>query len=74
MEPTSSDPASGVQVVEWMTMQQAAEHIGVSVRTVHRYVEDASVPLTRHRPLPGMIRLRADEVDAIRRIRLGFVA
>jgi excisionase family DNA binding protein len=73
MKPTPHS-AVALDETEWLTIAQAADRLGVSERTVHRYADDPNIPIERHAPLPGLVRLRADEVDAVRRVRLGGAA
>lgn len=43
------------------TVEDVANHFGVSVRTVRRWVADTAIP---HRRVGGTLRFRMDEVDS----------
>lgn len=51
--------------MEWLTMNQAATRVGVSVRTVERYIE--SNRLDVHKLPSGRRRVRVGDVDALLR-------
>ncbi|MGV9745801.1 helix-turn-helix transcriptional regulator [Rhodococcus zopfii] len=46
-----------------VTVAEAAEHYGLSVKTVRRYIADGRIPA--HRLGPKLVRLDLDEVDAV---------
>ena len=47
----------------WLTLEQTADYLGVSVTRVYQYVREGSIPFHR---LPGsnLLRFHADELDA----------
>ncbi len=51
------------QHAEWLTRQQAADRLGVSARTLSRWVEHGRCPV--HRTPGGRPRFRVDQVDAL---------
>jgi excisionase family DNA binding protein len=66
--PAGDGPGVGDEGGEygWVTPQQAARILGLSVRQVYRLVDRGVLPAYR---IGGAIRLLADDVDAYRRIR-----
>lgn len=50
---------------DWLTLEQAAEHLGVCERTIRRYVADGR--LTGYRLGPRLLRFDGGEVDALAR-------
>jgi excisionase family DNA binding protein len=51
--------------VAWLTIAQAAEHIGVAPSTVRAMVKDGR--LTAHRLGPRVVRLSSEEIDGAMR-------
>ena len=48
---------------QWLTRMQAAERLGINVRTVDRWV--ANGWLTRYETVSGLARFRAEDVEAL---------
>jgi excisionase family DNA binding protein len=64
---TSSDGAP----IEWLSSADAADYLGVGVRTLYKFIDDGDLPGYR---LGRVIRLKRDEIDAFiesRRIQPG---
>lgn len=49
--------------MEWLTMAQAATRVGVSIRTVERYVDAGKLEL--HAFESGRVRVRVGDVDGL---------
>lgn len=57
--------------IEWMSSGDAADYLGVGVRTLYKFIDDGDLPGYR---FGRVIRLKRDEVDAFiesRRIQPG---
>lgn len=64
---TSSDGAP----IEWLSSADAADYLGVGVRTLYKFIDDGDLPGYR---LGRVIRLKRNEIDAFiesRRIQPG---
>ena len=48
-------------VAEWLSTRHAAERLGVSLRTLYRFIDQGDLPAYK---MGRVIRLKADEVDA----------
>lgn len=46
--------------IQWMSTQDAAKHLGVSLRTLYKFIDEGLVPAYK---FGRVIRLRAPEVD-----------
>ncbi len=46
----------------WVDAQQVAQHFGVTLRTVRRWIKDGTIPA--HRIGPKLLRFDLAEVDA----------
>lgn len=54
--------------IQWMSTQEAAKHLGVSLRTLYKFIDEGLVPAYK---FGRVIRLRAPEVDSfIERARI----
>ena len=47
--------------IEWLSSQDAAERLGVSLRTLYKFIDEGQVPAYK---FGRVIRLQAGEVDA----------
>jgi excisionase family DNA binding protein len=47
--------------IEWLSTQAAAARLGITTRTLYRFIDQGELPAYR---LGRVIRLKADEVDA----------
>ena len=64
--PFDDDPDAGVDDVdtseiEWLSTQEAARRLGITPRTLYRFIDHCELPAYR---FGRVIRLRAHEVDA----------
>jgi excisionase family DNA binding protein len=64
--PFDDDPDAGVDDVdtseiEWLSTQEAARRLGITPRTLYRFIDHGELPAYR---FGRVIRLRAHEVDA----------
>jgi excisionase family DNA binding protein len=57
MSASSTEPP----VTEWLSTQEAARRLGVTPRTLYRFIDEGQVPAYR---FGRVIRLKADEVEA----------
>lgn len=63
-----SSPAFPAAEIEWLSTGAAAKRLGVTVRTLYRFVDEGQVPAYK---LGRVIRLQRSEVDEfIRRTRI----
>jgi len=61
MAPSRDDPADDTEGEGWLSTQSAAHRLGVSPRTLYRFIDQGDLPAYR---MGRVIRLRASEVDA----------
>jgi excisionase family DNA binding protein len=47
--------------IEWLSTQEAAKRLGITPRTLYRFIDQGELPAYR---FGRVIRLKADEVDA----------
>ena len=47
--------------IRWMSTKEAAEHLGVTLRSLYRFIDEGSLPAFK---FGRVIRLKADDVDA----------
>jgi len=47
--------------IRWMSTKDAAEHLGVTLRSLYRFIDEGAVPAFK---FGRVIRLKADDVDA----------
>lgn len=50
-----------VSEIDWLSTEQAARILGVTVRTVYKFIDDGALPAYR---FGRVIRLQRDELDA----------
>ena len=46
--------------IRWMSTKEAAEHLGVTLRSLYRFIDEGQVPAYK---FGRVIRLKADDVD-----------
>jgi len=46
--------------IEWMSTKEAAEHLGVTLRSLYRFIDEGSLPAYK---FGRVIRLKATDVD-----------
>ncbi len=46
--------------IRWMTTKEASEYLGITLRSLYRFIDEGLVPAYR---FGRVIRLKADEVD-----------
>ena len=46
--------------IRWMSTREASERLGVTLRTLYRFIDEGSLPAYK---MGRVIRLKADEVD-----------
>jgi len=46
--------------IRWMSTKDAAEHLGVTLRSLYRFIDEGSLPAFK---FGRVIRLKADDVD-----------
>jgi len=47
--------------IRWMSTKEAAEHLGVTLRSLYRFIDEGALPAFK---FGRVIRLKADDVDA----------
>ena len=47
--------------IRWMSTKEASERLGVTLRTLYRFIDEGSLPAYK---MGRVIRLKEDEVDA----------
>jgi len=47
--------------IQWMSTREAAEHLGVTLRSLYRFIDEGSLPAFK---FGRVIRLKAEDVDA----------
>jgi len=47
--------------IEWMSTKEAAEHLGVTLRSLYRFIDEGDLPAFK---FGRVIRLKATDVDA----------
>lgn len=52
----------------WLTIDEAAEYLGVSRRAIHRYIKERSLPAYKSK-VRGRTLLRQEDLDAFRQPR-----
>ena len=57
----SSDVPVGADETEWLSTQEAARRLGITPRTLYRFIDHGDLPAYR---FGRVIRLRAHEVEA----------
>ena len=60
MVPVSSEHQANPDDIVWMNSAEASKRLGVTVRTLYRFIDDGELPAYR---FGRVIRLKADEVD-----------
>jgi excisionase family DNA binding protein len=60
VEPSATD-RSGRPAVEWLSSAEAAARLGITPRTLYRFIDEGQLPAYR---FGRVIRLKATEVDA----------
>lgn len=60
MEPSATD-RTGRPAVEWLSTAEAAAQLGITPRTLYRFIDEGQLPAYR---FGRVIRLKASEVDA----------
>ncbi|MBI2708698.1 MAG: helix-turn-helix domain-containing protein [Actinobacteria bacterium] len=58
---SSSSSASGGASPRWLSTAEAARRLGITARTLYRFIDEGQVPAYR---FGRVIRLKEDEVDA----------
>ena len=58
--PVSSEQQANPEDIVWMNSAEASKRLGVTVRTLYRFIDDGELPAYR---FGRVIRLKADEVD-----------
>jgi len=46
--------------IRWMSTKEAAEHLGVTLRSLYRFIDEGALPAFK---FGRVIRLKADDVD-----------
>ncbi len=46
--------------IQWMSTKEAAEHLGVTLRSLYRFIDEGSLPAYR---FGRVIRLKQDDVE-----------
>jgi excisionase family DNA binding protein len=46
--------------IQWMSTKEAAEHLGVTLRSLYRFIDEGDLPAFK---FGRVIRLKADDVD-----------
>jgi excisionase family DNA binding protein len=65
---TSATPSTGVGGIVWLSTGEAADRLGVTPRTLYRFIDEGQLPAYR---FGRVIRLQQGEVDAyIQRCRI----
>lgn len=54
-------PAPGADEIRWLSTAEAANRLGITPRTLYRFIDEGQVPAYR---FGRVIRLKAHEVDA----------
>jgi excisionase family DNA binding protein len=49
------------QQIRWMSTKEAAEHLGVTLRSLYRFIDEGTLAAFK---FGRVIRLKADDVDA----------
>lgn len=57
----SAPDGSGQPAVEWLSTAEASGRLGITTRTLYRFIDEGQLPAYR---FGRVIRLRASEVDA----------
>jgi len=58
----SDGPGDAVsEQIRWMSTKEAAEHLGVTLRSLYRFIDEGALPAFK---FGRVIRLKADDVDA----------
>ena len=52
--------SSRMSEIRWMSTREASERLGVTLRTLYRFIDEGSLPAYK---MGRVIRLKADEVD-----------
>ena len=47
--------------IRWMSTKDAAEHVGVTLRSLYRFIDEGALPAFK---FGRVIRLKAEDVDA----------
>jgi excisionase family DNA binding protein len=61
---TRAAPRAGESVsqqIRWMSTKEAAEHLGVTLRSLYRFIDEGALAAFK---FGRVIRLKADDVDA----------
>jgi len=71
MAPADSSESGSSSRIEWLSSGDAADHLGVGLRTLYKFIDDGDLPAYR---MGRVIRLKRADLDAFiesRRIRPG---
>ena len=60
VDPVSSENQVNPDDIVWMNSAEASKRLGITVRTLYRFIDDGELPAYR---FGRVIRLKADEVD-----------
>ena len=61
MGPVSSEQQANPEDIVWMNSAEASKRLGVTVRTLYRFIDDGNLPAYR---FGRVIRLKQEEVDS----------
>ncbi|MDA8267466.1 MAG: helix-turn-helix domain-containing protein [Actinomycetota bacterium] len=53
-------PGTMNERIDWMSTKEAAEHLGITLRSLYRFIDEGSLPAYR---FGRVIRLKHDDVD-----------
>ena len=57
---TGERPGTMSERIHWMSTKEAAEHLGVTLRSLYRFIDEGSLPAYR---FGRVIRLKQDDVE-----------
>lgn len=55
------EPVKGIEGIEWMGTQEAARHLGITPRTLYRFINDGRIAAYK---IGRVIRLQRADLDA----------
>jgi excisionase family DNA binding protein len=60
MSDSSDSPAAGPTPIQWMGTHEAARYLGITPRTLYRFINDGALPAFK---MGRVIRLRQSDLD-----------